>query len=95
MLGMGHTGFPARPIPSSEEMEKSLEHRLPAYLAVPVPRQEIASEEGGKATCMLWDMHRQQLATDDVYVLKNEVRNGATVKLNGVKAQVANALQVS
>lgn len=80
---------PARPIPSAEEMDKALARELPAYLAVPVPRQQIAAEEGGQATYMLWDTHRQQLATDDVYVLKNDVRNGATVKLDGIKAQVA------
>jgi hypothetical protein len=83
---------PARPIPSAEEMDKALAHELPAYLAVPVPRQQIAAEEGGQATYMLWDTHRQQLATDDVYVLKSEVRNGATVKLDGIKAQVASSL---
>jgi hypothetical protein len=81
----------ARPIPSAEEMEEALAHRLPAYLAVPVPRQQIAAEERGQATYMLWDTHRQQLVTDDVYVLKHDVRDGATVKLNGLKAQVANA----
>lgn len=88
----GVAAAPARPIPSAEEMDKALARELPAYLAVPVPRQQIAAEEGGQATYMLWDTHRQQLATDDVYVLKNDVRNGATVKLDGIKAQVASNL---
>ncbi len=82
---------PARPIPTAEEMEEALTHKLPAYLAVPVPKQQIAAEERGEATYMLWDTHRQQLVTDDVYVLKHDVRAGVTVKLNGVKAQIASA----
>ncbi len=84
-------GQPARAIPTPEEMEEALTHKLPAYLAVPVPKQQIAAEEKGEATYMLWDTHRQQLATDDVYVLKHDVRAGVTVKLNGVKARVASA----
>jgi len=84
-------GQPARPIPTPEEMEEALTHKLPAYLAVPVPKQQIAAEERGEATYMLWDTHRQQLVTDDVYVLKHDVRAGVTVKLNGVKAHVASA----
>ncbi len=82
---------PARPIPSPEEMEEALTHKLPKYLAVPVPKQQIAAEEKGEATYMLWDTHRQQLVTDDVYVLKHDVRAGVTVRLNGVKAHVASA----
>ncbi len=84
-------GQPARPIPTPEEMEEALTHKLPAYLAVPVPKQQIAAEEKGEATYMLWDTHRQQLVTDDVYVLKHDVRAGVTVKLGGVKAHVASA----
>ena len=84
-------GQPARPIPTPEEMEEALTHKLPKYLAVPVPKQQIAAEEKGEATYMLWDTHRQQLVTDDVYVLKHDVRAGVTVKLGGVKAQVASA----
>ena len=53
--------------------------------------QNIPAEEGGKATYMVWDTHRQQLATDDVYVVNREARAGATVKLNGIKAKVAAA----
>ena len=60
-------------------------------MAVPVPPQGIPAEKRGKATYMLWDTHKQQLATDDVYVLKKEVQEGKLVKLNGVKAQVAKA----
>lgn len=82
---------PARSLPSAEEVDQALTHNLPAYLAVPVPRQEIAAEERGQATYMLWDTHRQQLKSDDVYVLKRDVRDGATVKLAGLKAQVASA----
>ena len=84
-------GQPARAIPTPEEMEEALTHKLPAYLAVPVPKQQIAAEEKGEATYMLWDTHRQQLVTDDVYVLKHDVRAGVTVKLSGVKARVASA----
>ena len=84
-------GQPVRPIPTPEEMEEALTHKLPAYLAVPVPKQQIAAEEKGEATYMLWDTHRQQLVTDDVYVLKHDVRAGVTVKLGGVKAHVASA----
>ena len=62
---------------------------MPNFLAVPVPPQNIPEEKGRTATYMLWDTHRQQLATDDVYVLKREVRGGATVKLDRVKAKVA------
>ena len=84
-------GQPARAIPTPEEMEEALTHKLPAYLAVPVPKQQIAAEAKGEATYMLWDTHRQQLVTDDVYVLKHDVRAGVTVKLSGVKARVASA----
>lgn len=87
----GAAAIPARPMPTPEEMEEALTHKLPAYLAVPVPKQQIAAEEKGEATYMLWNTHRQQLVTDDVYVLKHDVRAGVTVKLNGVKARVASA----
>jgi len=84
-------GTPARPIPSTDELESSGASQLPPYLAVSVPPQGIREEKRGKATYMLWDTHRQQLATDDVYVLKRDVSEGKFVKLNGVKAQVAKA----
>ena len=84
-------GAPARPIPSTDELEDSAARLLPPYIAVPVPPQGIPAEKRGKATYMLWDTHKQQLATDDVYVLKKEVQEGKLVKLNGVKAQVAKA----
>ena len=82
---------PARPIPSTDELDTSGARHLPHYLAVPVPPQNIPEEKDGKATYMLWDTHRQQLATDDVYVLKNDVRNGKIVKLDGFKAKIAKA----
>ena len=82
---------PARPIPSTDELDTSGARHLPHFLAVPVPPQNIPAEEGGKATYMVWDTHRQQLATDDVYVVNREARAGATVKLNGIKAKVAAA----
>ena len=82
---------PVRPIPTPEEMEEALTHKLPKFLAVPVPKQHIAAEERGEATYMIWNTHRQELVTDDVYVLKHDVRAGVTVKLNGVKAYVASA----
>lgn len=87
----GVAAIPARHVPTADEMEEAITHKIPAYLAVPVPRQQIAAEEKGEATYMLWDTHRQQLVTDDVYVLKHDVRAGVTVKLNGVKAHVASA----
>ncbi len=83
--------IPARHVPTADEMEEAITHKIPAYLAVPVPKQQIAAEEKGEATYMLWDTHRQQLVTDDVYVLKKDVRAGVTVKLDGVKAQIASA----
>lgn len=79
----------ARSIPSTDEVEKSAKAGVPKYLAVSVPPQENTQEKGGKGTYMLWDTQKQQLASDDVYVVKNDVRNGSTVKLNGVKAEVA------
>ena len=84
-------GSPARQIPSTDELDDSAARLLPPYMAVPVPPQGIPAEKRGKATYMLWDTHKQQLATDDVYVLKKEVQEGKLVKLNGVKAQVAKA----
>ena len=84
-------GTPARQIPSTDELDDSAARLLPPYMAVPVPPQGIPAEKRGKATYMLWDTHKQQLATDDVYVLKKEVQEGKLVKLNGVKAQVAKA----
>ena len=87
----GVAAIPARHVPTADEMEEAITHKIPAYLAVPVPKQEIAAEAKGEATYMLWDTHRQQLVTDDVYVLKHDVRAGVTVKLDGVKAQVASA----
>jgi hypothetical protein len=83
--------IPARPLPTPEEMEEALTHKLPKYLAVPVPKQQIAAEERGEATYMVWNTHKQELMTDDVYVLKHDVRAGVTVKLNGVNAFVASA----
>jgi hypothetical protein len=87
----GVAAIPGRHVPTADEMEEAITHKIPPYLAVPVPKQQIAAEEKGEATYMLWDTHRQQLVTDDVYVLKHDVRAGVTVKLNGVKAHVASA----
>lgn len=80
-----------QPIPSTDELDTSGARHLPHFLAVPVPPQHIPAEEGGKATYMVWDTHRQQLATDDVYVVNRDVRAGAIVKLDGMKAKVAKA----
>ena len=80
-----------QPIPSTDELDTSGARHLPHFLAVPVPPQHIPAEEGGKATYMVWDTHRQQLATDDVYVVNRDVRAGAIVKLDGMKAKVARA----
>lgn len=74
-----------------EALTASAAAHLPKYIAVAVPPQGIAAEAGGKSTVMLWDTRHQRMATDDVYVLKNEVLAGATVKLNGVKALFASA----
>ena len=74
-----------------ESLVASAAAHLPKYLAVAVPPQGVAEEQGGKSTIMLYDTQRQQLVTDDVYVLKKGVRAGKTVKLNGVKAYVASA----
>ena len=80
-----------RPIPSTDELDAGGARHLPHFLAVSVPPQNIPAEAGGKATYMVWDTHRQQLATDDVYVVNKDVRAGATVKLDGMKAKIAKA----
>ncbi len=61
---------------------------LPRYLAVPVPPQGIAAEQGARATVMLWDTRRQRLASEDVLVLDREVSPGAALKVDGLIARV-------
>ena len=80
-----------RQIPSTDELDTSGARHLPRFLAVPVPPQNIPAEQGGKGTYMVWDTHRQQLATDDVYVVDRDVRAGSIVKLDGMKAKIAKA----
>jgi len=75
----------ARPIPSTDDLAAS----VPQFIAVPVPPRRVPEEQGGKATYMLYDTHRQTLASDDVFVLNRDIRNQATVDLGGVKASVA------
>lgn len=87
----GGEGAPLASTRDREALVASAAAHLPKYLAVSVPSQGIAAEQGGKSTVMLWDTHRQRLVTDDVYVLKRDLRAGVTVKLNGVKAHVASA----
>jgi molecular chaperone GrpE (heat shock protein) len=74
-----------RPIPSIDELKSA----LPQFIAVPVPPQNVSEEQGGKGTYMLYDTHRQQLATDDVYVLNREPRDRSTVKIDGLSARIA------
>jgi hypothetical protein len=67
-----------RPIPNADQ-----------FIAVKVPPQHVPEEEGGKATYMLYDTHRQQLASDDVFVLSRDPRDRSVVKVNGISARVA------
>lgn len=67
-----------RPIPNMDQ-----------FIAVKVPPQHVPEEEGGKATYMLYDTHRQQLASDDVFVLNRDPRDRSVVKVNGISARVA------
>lgn len=82
-----------RPIPGTEELARSLAPQGPQFIAVPVPAQNVAEEKRGKATYMLWDTHRQRLASDDVLVMNREARAGSTVKIDGVSARVADGGQ--
>lgn len=62
---------------------------LPAYIAVPVPAQGVAAEQGGKAIVMLWDTRRQRLASDDVLVLDRKPAVGVDARVDGVTARFA------
>lgn len=72
-----------------EAIIASASAHLPAYIAVPVPAQGIAAEQGGKAIVMLWDTRRQRLASDDVLVLDRKPAVGVDAKVEGVTARFA------
>ena len=72
-----------------EALVASASAHMPGYIAVSVPAQGIAAEQGGKATIMLWDTRRQRLASEDVLVLDRKPAMGQDVKVEGVTARLA------
>ena len=60
---------------------------LPSFIAVSVPAQVIAAEQGGKAKIMLLDTRRHRLASEDVLVLDRPFADGSTAKVDGVTAK--------
>jgi hypothetical protein len=87
------TSGPAGAVPAAstrdeEALLASANAQLPRYLAVPVPPQGIAAEQGAKATVMLWDTRRHRLASEDVLVLDRQVSPGVALKVDGLTARV-------
>ena len=78
------------PVASSRDRDAliaSAAAHLPHYIAVSVPAQGNQAEQGGKATIMLWDTQRQQLAGEDVLVLDRRPESGKTIKVEGIAAK--------
>lgn len=80
---------PAATTRDREALIASAGAHLPAYIAVPVPAQGVAAEQGGKAIVMLWDTRRQRLASDDVLVLDRKPAVGVDARVDGVTARFA------
>ena len=79
---------PAASTRDEDALLASATAHLPRYIAVPVPAQGIAAEQGAKATIMLWDTRLQRLASEDVLVLDRQISSGVDVKVDGVTARV-------
>lgn len=76
-----------RSMNDEEASQASAREHLPHYIAVPVPPQEIAAEQGAKATIMVWDTRLQRLASENVLVLDRQISNGVDVKADGITAR--------
>ncbi len=73
----------------TEAMMASAAAHLPKYVAVSVPPQGIAAEQGGKSLIMLWDTRRGRLVDGDVRVLDRTLRDGVDFKVDGYTARYA------
>ena len=84
-------GVPLASTRDREALVASAAAHLPKYIAVAVPPQGIAAEQGGKSIIMLWDTRRQRLADDEVRVLNRTLRDGVDVNVGSLSARFASA----
>jgi hypothetical protein len=82
-------GVPLASTRDREALIASASAHLPKYIAVAVPRQGIAAEQGGESTIMLWDSRKQRLVASEVLVLNRTPRDGVNLRVDGVTAQFA------
>ena len=75
----------------TEALAASAAAHLPKYIAVSVPPQGIAAEQGGRSLIMLWDTRRGQLLDGEVRVLDRTLRDGVDFKVDSVTARFAAA----